>query len=189
MRFFISLFILISSYCSANDNTIYDQIIVLQPKINLKLAKEISSEIQSCSKRIDLDGLILLAIYNQESKLNNSAKNCIRGVIDNTDINKKENNTPVMVCLHLGMGQINVTTAINIKHCSDLGRLTKDLKYNLDCSCEILDGFKKMYGKTEKDWWTRYNSSNREKRNSYKKLIMRFYPKDNNHEKIVTHST
>lgn len=207
LRSFLIVFFCLSFFiafrCEAKSNgPIYDRLIVLQPKIDRQLAKSISDEIYTCHKKIGIDKFLLTAIYNQESELSNKAKNCLKGVIeekaldeivsviesntkfkkytlDVANLKKDLNNLPLTVCLDLGIGQINVNTALKQEHCSDLKRLVTDFRYNISCSCKVLDSFKKGYSKSEEDWWTRYNSSNPDKRDLYKKLVMRFYPNTN----------
>ena len=136
-------------------------------------------------------------MYNQESQMNYKAKNCLKGilekealseiisiieknsynVVDKEDLKSKLNHIPFKVCFDLGIGQINIDTALRHSQCDDLKRLVTDYKYNISCSCKVLAGFKKRYGHKEKYWWTRYNASTPHKRDIYRNLVMRFYPK------------
>lgn len=76
-----------------------------------------------------------------------------------------------------GLGQINIRTAKY--YCPQLDRLLVDMRYNLDCSARVLSDFRKWYGKKEKNWWTRYNSSNKVYRRAYEKRITKHLEKIN----------
>jgi hypothetical protein len=56
----------------------------------------------------------------------------------------------------------------------DKDRLLNDLDYSISASAMILADFKRMYGKRESQYWTRYNSGTPSKRETYKKLVSRF---------------
>lgn len=177
---------------------IYSRLIQLQPALDKPLAMSISNEIYKCHKKIGLDKYLMTAIYNQESSINYKAKNCLKGILENgaldeiVDIVKSNSGAllnenklredlthiPLKVCFDLGIGQINVNTALKHANCTDLKRLLTDYSYNISCSCKVLEGFKKRYGHKEKLWWTRYNASNSVKREIYRKLVMQYYPKN-----------
>lgn len=184
-------------YTPANKHPVYHRLIFLQPNLDKDLAMSISDEIYKCHKRTGIDKFIMTAIYNQESSINYKAKNCLKGILENGALDEiigiVKSNThllfnekrlredlthiPLKVCFDLGIGQINVNTALRHPQCKDLQRLLTDHIYNISCSCEVLASFKKKYGKKEKNWWTRYNASNPEKREIYRQLVMRYYPK------------
>ncbi len=198
---FATIFLIIISGFEARSeetkNPIYTRLLQLQPSLDKKLAKDISNEIYRCHKSIGIDKFLLTAIYNQESQINYKAKNCLKGILEkgaleeildivqsnmrrpiNRDKLKQElKHIPFTVCFDLGIGQINVNTALRHEQCSDLKRLITDYKYNISCSCKVLESFKKAYGSKEDDWWTRYNAGNSEKREIYKQLVLRYYPK------------
>lgn len=71
-----------------------------------------------------------------------------------------------------GIGQINHKTikAFNF----DKQKLLTDLNYSVEAAAIVLSDFKKRYAHKEKDFWTRYNSSNKEKREKYRKLVARY---------------
>ena len=168
----------------------------LQPTLNKKIAYKISNEIHMCHSRIGIDKFLLTAIYNQESQINYKAKNSLKGIFNKSSLESilkiirknisfpfnekrlKEDLThvPFKVCFDLGIGQININTALRYRQCSDLNRLTSDYKYNISCSCAILQDFKRRYSHKEKEWWTRYNARDPEKREIYRQLVMRYYP-------------
>jgi len=159
------------------------------------LGLKISDEIYRCHKRTGIDKYLILSIYNQESQINYKAKNCLRGILESGALNEimsivKKNvglvindrelradlrHIPLKVCFDLGIGQINVNTALSHPLCKDLGRLMTDYIYNINCSCDVLQGFKKRYEGKEEFWWTRYNANNKIKREIYRKLVMRYY--------------
>jgi len=192
---FLVLFILDSNSASAA-HPIYRRLLELQPSLDKKLAMSISDEIYKCHKRIGVDKFIMTAIYNQESSINYKAKNCLKGILHKSAldeimsiINKNAvtldeqklrddlTHIPFKVCFDLGIGQINVNTALRYKQCTDLKRLITDYKYNISCSCKVLEGFKKRFGHKDKLWWTRYNANNPVKREIYRQLVIRYYPK------------
>ena len=178
---------------------VYQRLLELQPSINKKLAMSISDEIYRCHKRIGLDKFLITAIYNQESSMNYKAKNCLKGILDKGALDEimtivKKNtgplmdkeklrseltNIPLKVCFDLGIGQINVNTALRYPQCADLKRLSTDYKYNIACSCKILEGFKSSLAHKDALWWTKYNANNPIKREIYRQLVMRYYPRDN----------
>ena len=190
--------ILIISEAQADFSTqhpIYNRLIELQPRINKKLGMSISNAIHQCHKRIGFDKFILVSMYNQESSINYKAKNCLKGILENdaldeilrivqlnadnvdhTKLRGELTNIPLRVCFDLGIGQINVNTALRHTQCSDLKRLITDYKYNISCSCKVLEDFQKRYAHKDAYWWTRYNASSPVKREIYRQLVMRYYP-------------
>jgi len=199
----IMLFILFFSFnCAARlipikKHPIYSRLVKLQPSLDKTLAMMISNEILKCHKRIGVDKYLLAAIYNQESQINYKAQNCLKSILKPEAIDKlihifkkdvgfivnedKLRNSlsylPLKTCFDLGIGQINVATALKLDVCSDLKRLHTDYEYNIRCSCRVLESFKKGYKHKENFWWTRYNASNSIKRERYRLMVMRYYPK------------
>jgi len=190
------VFFIMNTNVTLASHPIYHRLLELQPTLNKKLAMSISDEIYKCHKRINVDKFIITAIYNQESSINYKAKNCLKGIlhksaldeimsiVDKNSITINEQklrddltHIPLKVCFDLGIGQINVNTALRYKECTDLNRLITDYKYNISCSCKVLEGFKKRFGHKDKLWWTRYNANNPEKREIYRQLVIRYYPK------------
>jgi len=212
-KYFIAVFIFIvllialtdceaRSTLSEEKHPVYHRLILLQPKLDKKLALSISDEIYKCHKRIGLDKYLITAIYNQESSMNYKAKNCLKGIlekgamdeiisiiktnsgilVDEMKLRSDLSNIPLKVCFDLGIGQINVNTALRYPQCADLKRLSTDYKYNIACSCKILEGFKSSLAHKDDLWWTKYNANNPIKREIYRQLVMRYYPRDNSEE-------
>lgn len=71
-----------------------------------------------------------------------------------------------------GIGQINHKTikAFNF----DQQKLLTDLTYSVEASAKVLADFKRMYGKKDSEYWTRYNASTPSKRLVYKRLVSRY---------------
>jgi len=206
----LTLLFALKAYSSPveDKNPIFSRLLKLQPAMDRNLGMDISNEIYHCHKKTGIDKYLILAIYNQESQINQDAKNCLKGILEQDALDEivsiikrntgvvldeqqlKEDLThiPLKVCFDLGIGQINVNTALKHPQCEDLGRLITDYKYNITCSCNVLYSFKKMYSDKEETWWTRYNASNPVKREIYRKLVMRYYPKEGEINENITQS-
>jgi hypothetical protein len=103
----------------------------------------------------------------QESRYIKNATRCVHGI----DLETKERQ---QVCTDFGLTMINLTNVIYYKWCTD--KLLTDIEYAVEKGALILKNFKMMYKKQEPDmWWTRYNASSMSKRETYKRLVMRFY--------------
>ena len=101
----------------------------------------------------------------QESAYKVSAKNLRCGVSMTTG--EKD-----CVIVDFGIGQINHKT---IKHFNfDQKKLLSDIEYSVEASAIVLADFKRMYGKKEVDFWSRYNASTPSKRQTYKMLVARY---------------
>lgn len=70
-----------------------------------------------------------------------------------------------------GIGQINIRTIRSFKMSTD--RLLSDVEYAIESSFKVMADFKRIY-KKEPEYWTRYNSSDPEKREQYKLLVSRY---------------
>jgi soluble lytic murein transglycosylase-like protein len=136
-------------------NTIFCQIVKNNPKIDLNYAFRLSNVINKVAIEMGINPKRYAAILAQESMYKLDAKNCW----DN-------------VCHDYGIAQINKKTikAFNF----DKKKLLTDLEYSVKAGAIVLADFKRMYGKKEDDFWTRYNASCPEKRQKYKQLVMRF---------------
>lgn len=108
---------------------------------------------------------ILTAMLMQESSYRISAKGLRCGISITTG--EKD-----CVVVDYGIGQINHKTVKNFKF--DLDRLLSDVEYSVEASAIVLADFKRMYGKQEPDYWSRYNSSDRAKRDIYHALVARY---------------
>lgn len=131
---------------------IYNQIYKNNPKLEHNYVYRLAGVIIKAAKKYDLNPKKLSAILAQECRYK---LNCI---------NHKTKDYSI--------GQINIKTVIAFK--LNKKRLLEDLEYSVDSSAMILANFKRMYGKKEKNWWTRYNSSNSFKRAQYEQLVSRF---------------
>ncbi len=101
----------------------------------------------------------------QESGYKISAKNLRCGVSVTTG--EKD-----CVVVDFGIGQINYKT---IRHFNfDQKKLLSDMEYSIEAAAVVLADFKRMYGKKEDTFWTRYNASSPDKRETYRILVARY---------------
>lgn len=136
-------------------NPIYYQILKNNPKIDKKYAMKLSNAIYHVAKLYNINPKRYAAILGQESMYKLDAVNCTKGK-----------------CSDFGISQINIKTIKAFKF--SITRLTTDLHYSLEAGAIVLADFKKAYGHKEDDWWTRYNTSNKDKREIYKALVVRY---------------
>jgi hypothetical protein len=135
-----------------------EQIKKNHPNLEASYTRELASTIHNVSKKYNLKAYKIAAIAMQESSYQLDAVNCYK-------IRGKES------CDYCMM-QINDRTAENFGF--DKERLVSDLNYCLEAGAQVLKDFKRMYGKKEVEWWTRYNSSKDEKRELYKTKVERW---------------
>ena len=145
----LSLFMLFIGIAHADP--IYDQITTNKPSINRAYAKQLSGLIQTESMVKGVNPHLVAAIFMQESSYRLSAKNCTN------------------ICHDYGLSQINRHTARRFGF--DLKKLTTDLAYSVRAGIAVLADFKRMYGKKEAHWWTRYNTSKPSLRLIYRKRV------------------
>lgn len=100
----------------------------------------------------------------QESSYKISAKNFKCGISVSTGEQD-------CVAVDFGIGQINKRTIKAFKF--DKTKLLNDLEYSVEASAKVLADFKRMYGKKDPEYWTRYNAGKLEKRKVYKNLVAR----------------
>jgi hypothetical protein len=117
------------------------------------------------SKKHGISAKVLAALLMQESGYKIAAKNVKCG----TSITSGERDC---VIVDFGIGQINHKTIETFKF--DKRKLLSDLTYSVEAAALVLADFKRMYGHKEQDYWTRYNSGNRSKREVYKSLVARY---------------
>lgn len=160
LSFFIILFSIkisidkpIKQICESNP--IYCQIVKNNPKINKNYAMKISNIIYYVAQLYNIDPKKYAAILAQESMYKLNAKNC------------NENK-----CLDFGISQINHKTAR--MYGFDLNKLTNDLHYSIRAGAIVLSDLNKVYGNKEPNWWSRYNSSKKQKRDLYVQLVLRY---------------
>lgn len=156
---YLALFLLIPSTIGVSDtayicdsNPTYCQIVRNSPKINKKYALELSAFINKVGALYGVKPHRLTAILAQESRYKLNA------------INHES--------LDYGIAQINHKTVAAFGF--DKQKLLTDLEYSVKAGAIVLADIKKRYGHREEDYWTRYNSSKPSKRETYKRLVMRF---------------
>lgn len=133
-------------------NPIFDQVVKNHPKIDRMYAREVANAIQKVAKEMGIKPERLAAILAQESRYTLNA------------VNKRSRD--------YGIAQINHKTIESFGF--DKQRLLTDLEYSVKAGAIVLADFKRMYGKREKNYWTRYNSSNPDKRKKYEILVARY---------------
>lgn len=133
-------------------NPIFDQVIKNHPNIDRLYALQVAKAIQKVAKEMGIKPQRLAAILAQESRYTLNA------------VNRRSKD--------YGIAQINHKTIENFGF--DKQRLLTDLEYSVKAGAIVLADFKRMYGKREKDYWTRYNSSNPDKRKKYEILVARY---------------
>lgn len=131
---------------------LYIQINKANPDLPTQYLRDLTEAILSVSERHNIKPHKLAAILAQESayKLNS--------------VNK--------LTKDYGIGQINIRTIKAFKF--DKNRILTDLYYSIECAGIVLADFKRMYGKKDKDYWSRYNSSRPEARLIYKQYVERY---------------
>jgi len=168
------LFVATSFQLFATEKDIYNQIIKNYKKtktsISKKYAKKLSKVINKYCLKHDIPCNIFAGILMQESRYKVNAKRCSRkkkliGINNRYYWGKR--------CYDFGIGQIWSKTAKHYKF--NINKLLTDLDYSVMASAIVLSDFKKWYGKKEKHWYTRYNASNKKKRQIYYKHIKRFF--------------
>jgi soluble lytic murein transglycosylase-like protein len=115
---------------------------------NPRYANAIEAALDKYSKKYNIDKELVAAILAQESKFKLDA-------ISHTE--------------DYGISQINIKTIHNFKFNKD--RLLRDPDYAIHASFIVLSDFKRMYGRKDHEWFTRYNASKPSKRKRYKKKV------------------
>jgi hypothetical protein len=150
---------------------IYCQIVKNRPKINKKYAIKLSNEIFKATRKHNIPANIYTAILMQESTYKLEAKNCIRGL--------SEESIEEKVCTDFGISMIHYSTMR--RYSFDREKLLTDLEYSVDAGAKVLSWFKEKYSHKEIDWWVRYNcgtkkSIERSTCQIYKNLVERYLP-------------
>lgn len=140
------------------DKKLLRQIKKNHPNLKESYTRELASIIQEVSKKHNLKPNKIAAIAMQESAYQLDAENCYQ-------VNGKKR------CDYCMM-QINDKTAKSFGF--DKERLMTDINYCVEAGALVLKDFKRMYGKKELEWWTRYNSSDDDKRATYKERVERW---------------
>lgn len=141
-----------TSEAQVERNPIFEQVVRNHPKIDRQYALRVATAIQKVAKEMGVRPERLAAILAQESRYTLNA------------VNKKSND--------YGIAQINHRTIENFGF--DKKKLLTDLEYSIKAGAIVLADFKRMYGKREKNYWTRYNSSDPDRRKEYEILVARF---------------
>jgi soluble lytic murein transglycosylase-like protein len=125
------------------------RMLVLHPTLSVYKAKEYGNLFYYFGKKHKVNPYLLAAIAFQESAYKLDA-------VSSEDF-----------C----MMQINNSNIEKLKLSTK--RLVSEPAYCVETGAKILAYFKQAYSKEESDWWTRYNASNREARNTYKGHVQR----------------
>lgn len=144
---------------------IFCQIVENRPNINRSYAMHLSNIIYKFTRKYKVDARIYTAILAQENMYRLTKNNCTTGLLPTGE--------KATVCSDFGISQIHYRTAERYNF--DIERLDTDLQYSVEAGVKVLADFKKMYSKKEKDYWTRYNSSNRTYREVYRNLVSRYF--------------
>lgn len=138
--------------------TLLKQILRNHPELKWTYAIELANTFDAVSRYHAVPARQVAAIAMQESGYVLDAKQCykIRGRIR----------------CDFCMMQINDHTIK--RYGFDQDRLMKDLPYCVGAGVQVLSDLKKRYGKREKDWFSRYNATSRDKRDIYKELVERW---------------
>lgn len=131
---------------------VYDQIKRNNPKLPEWYVLKLTSTIRSVTKKYNIPKRLFTAMLMQESGYKLKAKNCDSGT-----------------CTDFGVSQIHISSVRRYK--LSVQKLTTDLEYSIEAGAKILHDFQEMYGKKEREYWTRYNSSNQSARNLYAKRV------------------
>lgn len=156
----ISLLVILPIWTGASDapkplkphQAVYNHVLKNKPDLDPTYAEALSRAIYRASVKHGLNPLKVSAILRQECRyklrcINNTTKD-------------------------YGIGQININTIEGFKF--DKHKLLNDLDYSVEAATIVLADFKRMYGHREKDYWTRYNTSNPEKRKKYQQLVAQY---------------
>lgn len=128
------------------------------PGLTPDYTNNLAATFEQVSKRYKLPANRLSAMAMQESGYVLDAKQCY-------ELNSE-------IRCDYCMMQINDHTIQSYGF--DVQKLMTDLDYCVDAGAKVLSDFKKQYGKTDKDFWTRYNAVSTERRHVYKRLVERF---------------
>jgi soluble lytic murein transglycosylase-like protein len=145
---------------------IYAQITKNHPKLDKNYATRLAIAIESKTTKYKLSPTVFTAMLMQESGYRIDAKNIVCGRSVSTG--KSD-----CVVQDWGVGQINRKTVKAFKF--DQKRLITDLEYSIEAAALVLANFKKAYGTSDKEYWTRYNSGVSSKRHFYKRLVTRYF--------------
>lgn len=152
-KLFLTLLVILTVNAKATTlESIHNQIVKNRPKLNKSYVASLERAIlKSCTThKIPCD--VFTAILMQES----------RYILDAFNPDTKDH----------GISQINEKTAIAFGF--DIKKLHSNLEYSVEAGALVLADFRRMYGKKEELWWTRYNSSKPSQREIYKNLVAQY---------------
>lgn len=134
------------------DSPLVERIAEINPKLDLAYRRLVVRELFKAANKYKVSADSLFAIFAQESKFRVNT------------VNTRTHD--------YGIGQVNIR---NIRYYNwDQKRLLSDVAYSVDCAAFMLSGFKRFAKREPSHWWTRYNSSNPEKRQEYGILVARY---------------
>ena len=155
---------------------IYCQIKENNPKLDDSFAMKLSNAIYKSTKRHNLRPIVYTAILAQESLYDVKAVNCTKGFREaypgEVNIQVYPYYREGKVCTDFGISQIHWKTVKSYQF--DTKRLVTDVEYAVEAGARVLGDMKKRYYPDEDDYWTRYNSSKKTRRDIYKLLVERF---------------
>lgn len=128
------------------------------PNLEDSYAKNLAVVIQRVSNKYDIEPRLVSAIAMQESAYDLKAKQCYK-------LGKS-------ISCDFCMMQINNKTVDLYGFNKDL--LMSSLSYCLEAGVIVLSDFKDTYGNRDKNYWTRFNSSDPKIRETYRKLVKRW---------------
>ena len=134
---------------------VYDQIKANKPSLPEWYVLRLSSVINNITAKYNIPKRLYTAILMQESGYKLDAKNCTYGK-----------------CMDFGIGQIHKSSIRRYKLSKE--KILNNLEYSVEAGVRILSDFRDMYGKKEREYWTRYNSSNNSARQLYAKRVLRW---------------
>lgn len=143
----------ISLSFAANYGVVVNQIKKRVPELSIQERVMLANEITKSAKKHKINPRLLTAILIQESRLKLGAFNSL----------SKD----------FGISQINIRTIRAFK--LDQKKLMTHLAYSINAGALVLNDFKMRYEKLDKYYWTRYNTSDPQKREIYKQLVLRHW--------------
>lgn len=166
--------------CLQPKNKICRKILKLQPELNPDLALSYSQSIYRYAKKFKISSDLMVAIINQESGFNKKSIRKEKGIIE-VNGQFKEVEAGFDFCL-MQISYWNIR-----KRSINTNKLMKESDFCIKTGATILSEFKEMYGKTEKDWWTRYNASTLNYRKEYQRKVERHLVKIQDGPSTIDH--
>lgn len=139
---------------------IYAQVKKNAPRLDKAFAHNLAITIEAASKKYDVNARQMAAIAFQESSYRLAAKRCYSLP------------SGAQTCDRCLM-QINDRTSDAFGF--DKDRLLTDVNYCVEAGAKVLKDFKMRHGAKEKDYWSRFNTSNLGKRRLYYAAVSRYF--------------